>query len=250
MTDKNYTHISVLIDESGSMGNLAADTRGGFNSFLKDQQAVGGKATMTVCTFSNGYKILSSMRDINSVEPLTGTSYCPGGGTALLDAMGKCITELGSALAALPDEKRPGKILFLVITDGEENSSREWNKAKIAEMVKRQESEYKWNFLYLGANVDAFAESANMGIRAANAIGYNATSKGIHDAYHVVSRSLGAVRGCAAPGMSYDVFSSSHVDELQNTDFTEKFKHLSVDVSNIGVDSATSNKKDVPDPKV
>ena len=104
MTDANYTHITVLLDESGSMGHLAEDTRGGFNNFLTEQQAVEGKATMTVCKFSSGYTILSSMRDIKSVEPLTVRTYSPGGGTALLDAMGRCITELGSALAKMPEE--------------------------------------------------------------------------------------------------------------------------------------------------
>ncbi len=230
MTDANYTHITVLLDESGSMGSLAEDTRGGFNSFLEEQQAIDGKATMTVCKFSSshgrypGYQILCSMLDISSVEPLTSISYRPGGGTALLDAMGKCITDLKNDLQRLPEDKRPGKVLFLVITDGEENSSREWSKAKIAEMIKHQEEVYKWNFLYLGANVDAFAESSAIGIRSSNAIGYTASSKGIGAAYNVVSRGLGAVRGLDAQDASYDFFCSAHVDDLKDVDFAERLK--------------------------
>jgi hypothetical protein len=235
MTDANYTHITVLLDESGSMGHLAEDTRGGFNNFLTEQQAVEGKATMTVCKFSSGYTILSSMRDIKSVEPLTVRTYSPGGGTALLDAMGRCITELGSALAKMPEEKRPGKVLFLVITDGEENASKEWTKAKIAEMVKHQEEAYKWNFLYLGANVDAFGESADLGIRASNAIGYTASAKGIGAAYNVMSRGLSAVRGIADQNAQYDVFCSAHVDDLQNVDMTK-----SVTVNSSTTDSSKS----------
>jgi len=222
MTNPNYTHITVLLDESGSMERLAEDTRGGFNTFLKEQKEVEGKATMTVCKFAGGYEVLAAMKDIKKVKALTGATYRPSGGTALLDAMGKCITDLGKALAELSEEDRPGKVLFLIITDGEENASQEWSKAKIAEMVKTQEEVYKWNFMYLGANVDAFHESAALGIRASNAIGYTASSKGMHQAYTVMSASLGAVRGLNAQDMSLDMFSSNHVDELENVDFAQR----------------------------
>lgn len=224
MTDANYTHITVLLDESGSMDHLAGDTREGFNTFLKEQQTVGGRATMTVCKFSTHYNVLAKMQDIREVSPLNAGSYRPGGGTALLDAMGTSITELGAALAALPEDKRPGKVLFLVITDGEENASREWTKTTIAEMVTRQETEWKWNFLYLGANVDAFAESGDLGIRSSNAIAYTASSKGLERAYGVMSRSVGAVRGSDDQNAMYDVFCSAHVDDLQGVDLADRLK--------------------------
>lgn len=224
MTDANYTHITVLLDESSSMGHLAEATRAGFNSFLEEQKAGPGRATMTVCKFSSGYKILSSMRDIKQVEELTTGTYNPMGNTALLDAMGTCINELGASLAALPEEKRPGKVLFLVITDGEENSSRTFNKKQIAAMVKTQEETYKWNFLYLGANVDAFAESDALGIRASNAIGYTASVQGVGSAYSVMSRGLSAVRGTQDQNVQYDVFCSAHVDDLQGVDMARSIQ--------------------------
>lgn len=220
MTDPNYTHITVLLDESGSMERLADDTRGGFNSFLTEQKALDGKATISVYKFADTYKVLYSMQSIKKAKALNSANYAPVGNTALLDAMGKSISDLGKDLADLPEEKRPGKVLFLVITDGQENHSREWSKAKIAEAVKHQEAIYKWNFLYLGANVDAFHEAAGMGMRTSNSIGYKATSRGVHDAYLVMNASVGAVRTSSLQDAQYDVFNGTKdVSDLQGADF-------------------------------
>jgi len=220
MTDKNYTHITVLIDSSGSMASLANDTRGGFNTFLAEQKAVKGKATLTVCKFSTGYEVLTEMADIQMVAPLTEATYSPGGGTALLDAMGRCISSLGVALADLPEKKRPSKIMFLVITDGEENSSHEYSKAKIASMVSLQEKTYKWNFVYLGANVDSFAESASLGMRSSNALNYSPTSGGVGGTYQVLSKSMTSVRGVGEMNTAYDLFSNvANVEEAVGLNF-------------------------------
>lgn len=221
MTNPDYTHITVLIDESGSMGHLANDTRGGFNTFLAVQQKENGKATMTVCKFSSGYEIIGKPEtDIQGVQPLTEKTYFPCGGTALLDALGRCITDLGKSLMLVPEEQRPGKVLFLVMTDGEENASREYTKSAVANMVKTQEDVYSWNFIYMGANVDAFSESQGMGMRAGSTIAYNATSRGVGAAYGVMSKSVSSLRGASmhdVAGVLANMFhGAANVEDIQD----------------------------------
>lgn len=214
MTDPNYTHVSVLIDESGSMSRLADDTIGGFNHFLQEQKALPGKMTLQVAKFSTQVRQLFSMQDVRTVSGLDSETYSPAGNTALLDAVGGEIKRLGAALSALPDVQRPGKVLVLIITDGQENASREFTQKQISEMIKHQEDVYKWNFLYLGANVDAFTEAGNIGVRGSNAINYSASSRGVRDAYVATSASFNSIRSRAQPNALLDVFNSSHVDDF------------------------------------
>lgn len=203
---RDCTEIVVILDKSGSMGIIRKDAIGGFNTFLKDQKAHPGEANLTLVLFDNGYTLHPAV-PIQEVPELDESTYYPGGGTALLDAMGRAITETGKRLADKAEADRPDKVIVVIITDGEENSSHEHNRKQIAEMIKRQEETYKWKFLYLGANVDAFAEAHGMGISKQAAAGFKATPRGMAQAYSVSSRVVGSYRtsGKVDPKWSADL---------------------------------------------
>lgn len=170
---KDATYISVLLDRSGSMQSVKDETISGFNHFLKEQKAVGDNASLTLVQFDTAsVDVMHENVPIKNIPDLTGDSYSPRGGTPLLDALGEAITNTGNTLAAIPEDKRPDKVVFVVITDGQENSSHKFSKAKIKEMVEHQTNSYKWMFVYLGANQDAFTEAARMGINPATTSNY------------------------------------------------------------------------------
>ena len=194
MTNQNLTAISVIIDESGSMHNLQADTQGGFNRFLADQKAVPGDAVFTLCTFNDDYRLVHDFVKIASVPDLSATSYKPQGSTALLDAMGETITELGKKLAAMKEEDRPSKVLVLVITDGQENASHRFKKAQIREMVKHQQDVYNWEFMFFGASLEQVAEGVSLGIDKQKSVSYTPTAAGTRSLYKSISNSTTTYR--------------------------------------------------------
>lgn len=186
---KDATEIVCVIDKSGSMAPRQNDAIGGFNHFLQEQQKLPGEANLTVVLFDTEYSIWP-VRPIKDAPPLDAKNYVPSGATALLDALGKAINQLGVRLGGMPEDARPDKVIFVIITDGEENSSHEFTKGQISDMVKHQIEKYNWQFLYLGANVDAFSEAQNLGIMdkgmvacyAANAIGTRSAYEGTSEA--------------------------------------------------------------------
>ena len=127
---QNYTHLVLVLDASGSMGKLTSDTIGSFNSFLSDQKALPDEATFTLCTFNDDTKLVHHFEKLASVPDLTNKTYKPNGSTALLDAMGSTIDSVGEKLSSMPESERPSKVLFMVITDGEENVSSRFTKAR------------------------------------------------------------------------------------------------------------------------
>lgn len=174
---KDETFIAVLLDRSGSMGSVKDETISGFNHFLKEQREGGDNAILTLVQFdSRGIDTVHESEPIKDVPELNDDTYQPRGGTPLLDALGKTITSAGKILSAIPEENRPDKIVFVVITDGLENASHEYSKSQIKEMIEHQTTAYKWQFVYLGANQDAIAEGANIGIAAGMAASYNTAS--------------------------------------------------------------------------
>lgn len=196
MTKENFTSINVIIDKSGSMSHLATDTIGGFNSFLKDQKAVPGEAVVTLCTFSTGTPdMVYNFVKITDTIGLTEKTYHPSGGTALLDAIGATMNLVGTKLASLSEEERPSKVIFLIITDGHENSSHEFSKDQIKSMVEHQKSVYNWEFVFMGANIDAIDEGTNLGVSTFNSLNYDASSAGTHELYQQVSNSMTSYRG-------------------------------------------------------
>lgn len=194
MTKENFTSINVIIDASGSMSHLSHDTIGNFNSFLKEQKEFPGEAVFTLCTFNTDYRLPHDFVKIASVPDLSSKNYIPQGGTALLDAMGTTIDSVGKKLAALPEDERPSKVIFLIITDGHENSSNRYSAEQIKSMVEHQKDVYSWEFVFMGANIDAISTGTNLGISAHNTLNYAATSAGTHELYSTISASMNNYR--------------------------------------------------------
>ena len=171
---KDATHISVLLDRSGSMGVVKDETITGFNYFLKEQKDAGDNATFTLVQFdSESTDVVHEARQIREVPDLNQDTYLPRGSTPLLDALGQTIISTGKTLAGIPESNRPDKVVFVVITDGEENASHQFTKARVKEMIDHQTGKYNWKFIFLGANQDAFAEAGSVGIARAMAANYS-----------------------------------------------------------------------------
>lgn len=172
---KNATHIAVLLDRSGSMASVKDETISGYNAFIKEQKEAGDNASLSLVQFdSQGIDTLQEFTPIKAVPDLNADTFQPRGMTPLLDALGKTINTTGKSLEAIPEANRPDKIVFVVITDGQENASHQFSKTRIKEMIELQSGTYNWQFVYLGANQDAFAEAGAIGIQqdaAANFVG-------------------------------------------------------------------------------
>lgn len=196
----NYTHIIVIGDRSGSMQSVLTDSIGGFNSFLKDQKAVPGEATMSFYIFDDVIDQVHSFLPLGQVPDLTPETFKPRGMTALFDAVGRSIIKEGEALSKMPEDQRPEKVVCLIITDGDENSSREYVAQQIKDMITEQQNKYSWAFVFLGANINAATYAANMGIPVANSMTYAANSKGVSASYGAVSRGITRARCMADPG--------------------------------------------------
>lgn len=177
--------IVFILDRSGSMQSIRGDAIGGFNTFLKDQQALPGEATLTLILFDNEYSVPQDNLPIASIKPLDSTTFAPRGGTALYDAVGRAITDAGTQLDASTD--KPDKVIVVILTDGEENSSREYTRYQVASMIKHQQDKYNWEFIFLAANQDAFATGANLNIKGANTANFAANAAGTRAAYDTVN---------------------------------------------------------------
>lgn len=195
MTKQNFTSINVIIDRSGSMSGLATDTIGGFNGFVAEQKLIPGDVLFTLCTFSYSSTLVHDSVALSDVPDLNPTTYAPSGGTALLDAMGETMDSVGAKLAALPEDQRPSKVLFLIITDGQENSSNKYTASQIKTMVEHQKEAYNWEFVFMGANIDAIAEGSALGISTQNTMDYEATSVGTKNLYRSISENTSRYRG-------------------------------------------------------
>lgn len=165
----NLTDITLVIDRSGSMSSVLDDAQGGVNAFLAEQARQPGDALLTLVQFDTEYEFIHRGVPIRQVPPY---ELRPRGSTALLDAVGRAVNETGERLAKMAEADRPGLVVFVVLTDGQENSSHEFTKAEIKKMIEHQQSVYNWQFTFLGANQDAFAEAGGMGIQAAGVANY------------------------------------------------------------------------------
>ena len=190
----NLTELVFILDRSGSMGGLESDTIGGFNSMLAKQQAEPGECRLTTVLFDNLYEILHDRIDINAVSPLTSKEYYVRGQTALLDAIGATINKIGGVQKNTAPEYRAAKVLFVITTDGMENASREFDYDKIKAMVERQKAKYGWEFVFLGANIDAVAVAGRFGIDRSRAQSFHNDSEGIALNYSVLSKSIASYR--------------------------------------------------------
>ena len=176
----HYSEIAFVLDRSGSMESCREAAIEGFNSFLQEQQRTEGLAKLTLILFNDEYLVPIDALPVAEILPLDNDSYVPRGSTALLDAIGRTIDELGARLAALPEQDRPMQVIVAILTDGLENSSQNYTWQQIADAIKQQSEQYRWTFLFLGANQDAIATAAQMNITAANAAAYVADAAGLH----------------------------------------------------------------------
>lgn len=199
---KNATDIIIVLDKSGSMLSIKDDVIGGFNSFLEEQKKLPGECNLTMVLFDSQYEIRSS-RPISDIKPLTNETYVPGGWTALLDAVGKAVYETGCRLSALDESQRPDKVMVVVITDGHENDSIEYKLEAIREMVEHQQTKYSWKFMFLGANIDSFAEANNLGIIQDCAYNFRQTSDGTRSMYSGLSAACSSYRDCGDIGTDW-----------------------------------------------
>ncbi|WP_066319643.1 vWA domain-containing protein [Bacillus sp. FJAT-29814] len=185
----NLTEIIFLLDRSGSMAGLESDTIGGFNGFIEKQKQMEGDTLVTAVLFDDQYEILWNGIKAEQTK-LTKRDYFVRGMTALLDAVGKTILDVGYRLAKTPEEDRPGKVIFVITTDGMENASREFTYEKVKELIKHQQEKYNWEFIFLGANIDAAEEADSLGIDVANAFSFEASEKGVEIMYNMVSEAV------------------------------------------------------------
>ena len=184
---KGLTELVFIVDRSGSMAGLEKDTIGGFNAMLKEQAELEGEARVTTVLFDNQYRLLHDRIDIRAVAPLTEKDYRVGGGTALLDAIGRTIKKIRAVQKQTAEDYRAEKVLFVIITDGEENSSRKYSAEQIKECIEHQQEKYGWEFVFFGANMDAVLEASKLGIAAEFARGWLANAAGTAMAYNDMS---------------------------------------------------------------
>jgi hypothetical protein len=191
--NRNLTEIIFLLDRSGSMSGLESDTIGGFNAFIEKQRGLEGESIVTAVLFDDKYEILWNGINASKVK-LTDKEYYVRGSTALLDAVGKTILEVGCRLSKTNEEDKPGKIIFVITTDGMENASREFTYEKIKELIKHQQEKYSWEFIFLGANIDAREEADSIGISRDNAFSFEASKAGVLEMYSMVCEEVAQKR--------------------------------------------------------
>lgn len=191
---KNLTELVFIIDRSGSMSGLEEDTIGGFNSMIKKQKKENGEANVTTVLFDDKYELLHDRVNIKDISEITESEYYVRGCTALLDAIGKTIGKIGNTQKKLKDEERAEHVMFVITTDGMENASREFTYKKIKEMISRQKEKYSWEFIFLGANIDAVSTAESFGIEEDRAANFNCDSEGTMLNYEVISETISCLR--------------------------------------------------------
>ena len=193
---KNLTELVFILDRSGSMAGLEKDTIGGFNAMIEKQKGEEGEAYISTVLFDNYSEVIHDRVALKDVPRLTEKEYYVRGCTALLDAVGGAIHHIGNVHKYVREEDRPEKTLFVITTDGMENASRRYSYEKVKEMITRQKEKYGWEFLFLGANIDAAREAARFGIHADRAANYHADSRGTNVIYDTVGDALCYMRTC------------------------------------------------------
>lgn len=212
---KGLTELVFILDRSGSMCGLEKDTIGGFNGMIEKQKNQEGEANVTTVLFDDRYEVIHDRFPIGAVQPLTGKEYYVRGCTALLDAIGKTIHKMGNIQKYLPEEMRAEKVIFVITTDGYENASQEYNYEAVRRKIEKQKKKYGWEFLFLGANIDAVSEAKKFGINEDRSVTFVNDSEGIALNYRVVEQTIQCMR--SAPSMA-------QVDGSWQKEIQEDFK--------------------------
>jgi uncharacterized protein YegL len=233
MPNENLTEIVLIADRSGSMHTIRSDAEGGINSFIEEQKKVPGEATLTLVQFDTHYEVIHENRPIADVPPYV---LEPGGGTALLDAIGKTINAHKTRVDNTPEENRPGKIIYVIVTDGEENSSQNYNKSQINELITGRRDSDGWEFIFLAANQDAIQEAHAMGISGAGAMNFAASAKGVERSYFIGTQAVSNMRG-AASGQSLssclnDMALPENAEGEEAAEWINKYSNTTTDAAN------------------
>jgi hypothetical protein len=200
MTRPDFTDITLVLDRSGSMGVIKEATIEAFNGFLASQRTGVGIAHMTLIQFDEQYEPICRGLPLESVASLTGETYQPRGSTALLDAMGRAIGETGDRLRDMPEHERPGTVLFVTLTDGQENASRQFTLHQINDLISRQRDTYRWEFVFLAANQDAIAAASQMGIGASHAMTFSHSNGGTVACFDALDSQVHRLRKARSKG--------------------------------------------------
>lgn len=196
---KNLTELVMILDRSGSMGGLESDTIGGYNSMLKKQREEDGEVLVSTVLFDDRSEVLYDRVPLERMPQMTEKEYYVRGCTALLDAVGGAIRHIGNVHKYAREEDRPEKTIFVITTDGLENASREYSYGRVKKMVEQQKEKYGWEFLFLGANIDAIETAGRFGISADRAANYNSDREGTALNYEVLAETVCKMRVAAAP---------------------------------------------------
>ncbi len=191
---EGLTEIVFILDRSGSMSGLEKDTIGGYNSFIEKQRGAEGEAFVSTVLFDNSSVVIHDRVPISKIEPMTEAQYQVGGGTALLDAVGNAIHHIGNVHKYAREEDVPEKTIFVITTDGQENSSYEYTYKKVKSMIEHQQEKYNWEFLFLGANIDVAQEADRLGIRRDRAVRYECDEIGTKLNFATVANAVSCVR--------------------------------------------------------
>ncbi len=200
----NLTEVVFILDRSGSMQGLEADTIGGFNSLINKQKKEEGRAYISTVLFDDINEVLYDRVEIDKIQPMTENDYYVRGCTALLDAIGGAIHHIGNVHKYARHEDRPDKTLFIITTDGMENASRIYTYDKVRRMIERQKEKYGWEFIFMGANIDAVKEAGRFGINADRAVNYHSDSRGTKVTYEAMNKAVTYMRSCSSAPMTAD----------------------------------------------
>ena len=221
---KGLTEIVFILDRSGSMGGLENDTIGGYNSMIAKQKTEEGEALISTVLFDNETEILHDRVPLDKVEPITEKEYYVRGSTALLDAVGGAIHHIGNIHKYARPEDVPEKTLFIITTDGMENSSRNYSYAKVKKMIERQKEKYHWEFIFLGANIDAVSVANQFGVDRHHAVRYECDGAGTALNYQVMSKMVSCARACKSSAEMEAAFDSDEMLSDIRKDYENRHK--------------------------
>ena len=215
--NSEITELVFILDRSGSMKGMQAEAIGGFNAFLEEQRKLPGEAKLTVALFDHEYVLLCNGKSIKEVEPLNDKTYEPRGTTALLDAVGRTLDDVGKRINSVSHDcaacggpsKKPTKVLVAILTDGLENASKDYKKTKINEMIEHHKKNHDWQFMFLAANQDAFSEGGSLGVLQSKAMNYTMDSAGFTKGFSTLSASAKVYRSVDA-----EVFASANINDF------------------------------------